>query len=341
MKPTDFSKSLTDFLSIYLPGEKGMSYNTICSYKDTFLLFLRFMKEQNAVDADKLTLSLITQERVVAFLDWIQEKRHCSNSTRNARLAAIHSFFRYLQYHNPYHLHEWQRILSIPVKKAEKPSVNYLSLEGIKLLLEQPSQSTPKGKRDLAMLSLMYDSAARVQEVINLTPASLNLHKPYTINLWGKGNKGRIVPLMESQIQLLTDYMAKNHLFEPYANKYPLFSNSRREKLTRTGITLIVKKYAEKARTVMPSIMPEIVTPHVLRHSKAMHLLQAGVNLIYIRDFLGHTSISTTEIYARADSKMKREALEKAYMDIVPKKNLDAQLWLKDMELMEWLKNFK
>lgn len=340
MKPTDFSKSLTDFLTLYLPGEKGVSHNTIYAYKDTFLLFLRFMKEQNKVDAGKLTLDMITQERIVAFLDWIQNERHCCNSTRNARLGAIHSFFRYLQYHNPVNLHEWQRILSIPVKKAEKPVINYISLDGIKLLLEQIPQSTQKGIRDLSMLSLMYDSGARVQEMINLTPSSLNLNKPYTINLFGKGSKGRIVPLMDSQIRLLKDYMEMYRLFEPYANRYPLFSNGKRDKFTRMGIALIVKKYAEKARSINPEMIPEVVTPHTLRHSKAMHLLQAGVNLVYIRDFLGHTSVSTTEIYARADSKLKREALEKAHSDILQNKNRQESIWLKDSELIEWLKGF-
>lgn len=340
MKPTDFSKSLTDFLTIYLPGEKGMSYNTVCAYKDTFLLFLRFMKEQNSINADKLILNQITQEKVIDFLDWIQKERGNSDSTRNARLGAIHSFFHYLQYRNPANLYEWQRILSIPVKKTGKPSITHISLDGIKLLLEQPSQVTRKGKRDLAMLSLMYDSGARVQEMINLTPASLNLNRPHTVNLWGKGNKGRIVPLMDTQMQLLRDYMETNQLLEPYASKYPLFSNSRREKFTRMGITLILKKYADKARSINPALIPEVVTPHILRHSKAMHLLQSGINLIYIRDFLGHTSISTTEIYARTDSKAKREALENAYAVILPKKITKEPVWKKDMELLKWLEEF-
>ena len=341
MKPTDFSKSLTDFLTSYLPGERGVSHNTVCAYKDTFLLFLQFMKDQNSIDAEKLTLDIITKECVVAFLDWLQKVRCNSGSTRNARLAAIHSFFRYLQYRNPVNLHEWQKILSIPVKKVGKPIMQYIPLDGIKLLLEQPFQSTTKGKRDLAMLSLMYDSGARVQEVINLTPASINFNKPQTVTLWGKGNKKRTVPLMESQVLLLKNYMTRNNLFEAYASKYPLFGNSRNEKFSRMGITLILKKYAKRAKDVNPILIPEIVTPHILRHSKAMHLLQSGINLVYIRDFLGHTSITTTEIYARADSKVKREALERAYTETISKENLEDPLWKQDIELMEWLKGFK
>jgi site-specific recombinase XerD len=340
MKPTDFSKSLTDFLSLYLPGEKGASSNTIHAYKDTFILFLKYMQDEKYINANKLILNDIKQESIIEFLDWLQKERRCSNSTRNARLAAIHAFFRYLQYRNPINLHEWQRILAIPIKRTEKPVVNYMSLDGIKLLLEQPCQSTPKGKRDLALLSLLYDSGARVQEIIDLTPSSINLNRPYTVKLSGKGNKSRIVPLMENQIRILTDYMESCKLTEVYTGKYPLFFNGRRERFSRMGITLILKKYANKARSKDHALIPQNVTPHVLRHSKAMHLLQSGVNLIYIRDFLGHTSITTTEIYARIDSKYKREALEKVYIDVTNRKNGDTSLWYEDTELMEWLKSF-
>ncbi|WP_003543349.1 tyrosine-type recombinase/integrase [Desulfotomaculum nigrificans] len=142
MRPTDFSKSLTDFLTCYLPGEKGASKNTIASYKDTFILFLTFMKDEKGILADKVMLKHVNKEIVVDFLDWIEEKRHCCAATRNVRLAALHSFFQYLQYQSPENLLEWQRILSIPVKKTEKPSISYLSLEGIRLLLEQPDCST-------------------------------------------------------------------------------------------------------------------------------------------------------------------------------------------------------
>src|SRR4051812_30433437 len=225
MKPTDFSKSLTDFLSLYLPGERGASSNTICAYKDTFLLFLAFMKERQSIVPNKLTLEQITQERIIEFLDWIQTQRHCSSSTRNARLAGLHCFFHYLQYRYPVRLYEWQRILSIPIKKTEKKTRTYLSLEAIKILLEQTDPTTLKGKRDLALLSLIYDSGARVTEIINLMPCSMNFNKPYTVKLIGKGNKGRIVPLMEGQVALLKDYMQNGMLLESKASSIALFSN--------------------------------------------------------------------------------------------------------------------
>ena len=150
MKPTDFSKSLTDFLSKYLPGERGLSTNTIESYKTTFILFITFMEEKRKIQVNKLAIKDISKECVVAFLEWLQSDRHCSTATRNVRLAALHSFFRYLQYELPENLYEWQQILSVKAKKTSKKSVNYLTIDGIKLLLQQPDQSTPKGRREFS-----------------------------------------------------------------------------------------------------------------------------------------------------------------------------------------------
>lgn len=338
MKPTDFSKSLTDFLSKYLPGERGMSSNTINSYKMTFILFIGFVESQKKISATRLSLKDITRECIVEFLEWLQQERKCSDSTRNIRLAAMHSFFRFLQYEVPENISEWQRILSIKMKKNKQRTMNYLTIEGIKLLLAQPDLSTKKGRRDLAMLALMYDSAARVQEIIDLTASSVRLTNPYTIKLVGKGNKSRIVPLMDEQVVHLKHYMEKNHLLEPHANMYPLFYNSRREKLTRAGVNHILQHYASTARKNDQKLIPEKISPHSLRHSKAMHLLQAGVNLVYIRDILGHESVQTTEVYARVDSKQKREAIEKAYSDVVKR---EVPLWTNNDNLLEWLRNFK
>jgi integrase/recombinase XerD len=338
MNPTDFSKSLTDFLSKYLPGERGMSINTISSYKVTFILFINFCETEKNINVRKLFLKDITKPVTIEFLDWLQSKRHCSDATRNVRLAAIHSFVNYLQYTAPVGLNEWQRILSIRVKKARKRSVNYLTVDGIKLLFAQPDLATKKGRRDLAMLALMYDSAARVQEIIDLTPSSVRLTKPFTIKLVGKGNKARIVPLMDQEVRHLKSYMESNHLLQPHANLYPIFFNNRKEKLTRSGVNHILAQYANRAREKNRKLIPDQISPHSLRHSKAMHLLQAGVNLVYIRDILGHESVQTTEVYARVDSKQKRLAIEKAYENVI-KQELPS--WTDNDNLLEWLKSFQ
>jgi integrase/recombinase XerD len=337
MKPTDFARSLTDFLSKYLPGERGLSTNTIESYKTTFILFITFMEDKKKITVNKLAIKNITKENIIAFLEWLQSERHCGAATRNVRLAALHSFFRYLQYEIPENLNEWQQILSIKAKKSPKKSMNYLTADGIQLLLQQPDQLTKKGRRDLAMLSLMYDCAARVQEIIDLTPAMIRLTKPYTVKIIGKGNKLRIVPLMEQQVVHLKRYLAENKLLENCNNFHPLFFNSRNEKLTRQGVANILQTYASIARDKNSALIPKL-SPHSIRHSKAMHLLQAGVNLVYIRDILGHESVLTTEIYARADSKQKREAIENAYVNVVSK---ESPIWIENDNLLTWLKDFK
>jgi site-specific recombinase XerD len=336
MKPTDFSKYLTGFLTRYLSYERGASTNTIKAYRDTFVLFITFMKCKN-IKVGKLTLKKISKEIVIEYLGWIQTERNCSNSTRNARLAAIHSFFRYVQYQHPENLYEYQKILSIKFKKAERLPMSYLTIDGITLLLQQPDMATSRGRRDLALLSLMYDTGARVQELIDLTPSMIRLDGPCTIRITGKGNKTRIIPMLEQQVRLLKNYMEEDNLLGLHANMYPLFCNGRQEKLTRAGVNYILLKYAGMARKKNSKLIPEKISCHSLRHSKAMHLLQAGVNLVYIRDILGHVSVQTTEIYAKADSRQKREAIEMAYTDVRPKEN---PKWLANDHLLEWLKSF-
>ena len=340
METTDLAKYLSTFLTRYLTGERNYSPNTILGYKDTFVQFITFMKERKNIEVQKLSLECISKDVVIDFLDWIQENRHCSNATRNCRLAAIRSFFSYMQYENPERMYEWQKILSIKVKRQEKQHINYLSTEGIKLILEQPDLSTGSGRRNLALLALMYDSGARVQEIIDLTPSSVRLDYPSIVKLYGKGRKARIVPLQDEQTVFLKQYMEENHLQEPHANQYPLFSNSRKEKFTRAGVTYILNTYADLARKINPTIIPEKISCHSLRHSKAMHLLQAGVNLVYIRDLLGHVSVQTTDIYARSDSRQKRDAFEKAYVDINPGA-AKTKSWEQDSNLLQWLKSLK
>ena len=337
---TDFAKYLTKFFSEYLVGERGASSHTIRSYSDTFTLVLTYMNEVRHIAADRLTFTHFYRETVLDFLDWLQKERKCANSTRNQRLAALHSFFKYMQYEDAKHLEQWQNILSIRVKRQEKgSSVDYLAVEGIKFLLEQVPVNTKEGRRNLAMLALLYDSGARVHELIDLSPSSLNLNKPCYVTLWGKGNKKRIVPLQNEQVTLLVSYMKENHLDNPAYNERPLFANNRGEKLTNSGVAYILNLYAKNARILKPDLIPEKISPHTFRHSKAMHLLQSGVNLIYIRDILGHVSIQTTEIYARADSKQKREALEAAYINVIPSRGNEGT-WEKDSKLKVWLKNF-
>ena len=334
MMEYNFSYYLSNFLGKYLPGVVGVSTNTVLSYRDTFVLYLRFMKTEKNIPAERMKLLSIDAKCFSEFLDWLEMQRHCSVTTRNVRLAAIHAFFRYLQYEAPECLNICQKVLAIPFKKTEQRTLNYFSLDGIKLLLNMPDTSTKSGRRDLALLSLMYDTGARVQEIADLTPQCIRFEKPATIRIHGKGNKTRIVPMMEAQVSLLKQYMLEQNLLKSEEQPHPLFRNKRGEKLTRAGISYILDKYVSMAREANPELVPNNISCHCLRHSKAMHLLQSGVNLVYIRDFLGHYSVQTTEVYAKADSQQKRQALEKAYVDVTP--NTDP-VWQENSDLLEWL----
>lgn len=335
MKSYDFAKTLSSFLSSYLPGHKNVSVHTIASYRDTFKLFLNFCSNTKGITIEKIRLSTVTKELVIEFLTWIEEERGCSISTRNQRLSAIHAFFRYIQQQSPENIYEAQKIIGIPIKKTANQLMPYLQPDNLRALFAKPDTTTKNGRRDLVLLTLLYDTAARVQELINLKCRDVRVNSPAVITLHGKRNKTRQVPIMGNTQKLLQTYMSETKFSSGIAKEDTLlFCNQRGEKLTRWGISYVIKKYEQLAKTDADFCIDFEITPHVFRHSKAMHLLQSGVNLVYIRDFLGHSSIKTTEIYARADSEMKRKAIEEAYVDLSVG-NLPQ--WKDDEGLMQWL----
>ena len=336
-KTMEFSYYLSNFLARYLPGDVGASQNTILSYRDTFTLFLKYYKSCKNVLPENITLDMLTKETVCAFLHWLEDERNCGVSTRNQRLAAIHSFCRFMQTEDVVRLNQYQRVLSISKKKAKSGTVNYMSLDAIKLILEQPDATKPSEFRDMVLLSLMYDSGARVQEIADLSVCDVRTDSPATVKITGKGGKTRIIPLMKPTIDIVRRYIANSGLSGVEKRSYPLFPNRSGGKLTRAGIKYIVDKYVKTARNKKSAILPDVISPHSFRHSKAMHLLHAGVNLVYIRDILGHTDLKTTEIYARIDGEMKRKALEEAFTNTVPSDTVP--LWQQNGELLDWLQN--
>jgi len=331
---TDFAYSLSKYLSSYLVGQRGVSGNTIVSYRDTFRIFLKYCQSEHGLKPDKIQLCGIDRELIEKFLLWLEYTKGNSITTRNQRLAALHAFFRYLQMENPEKISLCQSILAIPPKKTEKTIVNYLSLEGIKSILSMPDTQTKYGRRDLVLLSLLYDTGARVSELANATLADLRLDSPVTIRLVGKGNRARIVPLIPATADMLKRYLTDFPASRLSHDNTPLFANRLRRKLSRAGISYLLKKYADMAKGNTPGILPKTISPHCLRHSKAIHLLQAGVNLIYIRDLLGHAHLKTTEIYARIDSASKRKAIE-SVSSPVGEQALPS--WTEDGDLLTWL----
>lgn len=342
MKQTEspLAKHIGTFFSSYLSVERGASPHTIRSYANTFVSYVDYLEKMKRVKPQNLSTAVIVKENVLAFLAWLEETKGVTIQTRNQRLAAIHSFCRYLQHADITHIDRWQDILSIKSKKAHPKPMLYLSVDGVKTLLAQVPTDNIIGRRNLAMLALLYDTGARVQEIISLRPCDLHLETPAYLVLKGKGNKSRAVPIQKKQVQILQHYINENRLNEAQCQTEPLFKNRNGGKLSGAGVTYLLMKYVALAHEKSPDLVPERLSPHCLRHSKAMHLLQAGVNLVYIRDILGHVSITTTEIYARADSKQKREALEAAYKDVMPADEERAKpSWENDRSLREWLKS--
>lgn len=218
----DFAKYLTRFFTSYLSGERGLSHNTIRAYGNTFLSFIDFMEKTRCIKADRISLEHLTRNNVSDFLHWTEENKGCGTSTRNQKLAAFHTFCKYMLYTDIFHLDQWQSILSIKSKHCEKQSVSYLSIDGIRLLLSLIPVNTRNGLRDLALIALLYDSGARVQELIDLTPTDLHLVKPYYVSLFGKGRKRRLVPLQEQQVELLKKYMETEGLLKQSLNQRPM-----------------------------------------------------------------------------------------------------------------------
>ena len=299
-EPTDFGKRLQEFLDDFSTESLGSSPNTLSSYCSTFRQYLFFREQCDKISADCLELADFTAESVEAFLKWVEHDCGCKTVTRNQRLASIHSFCYFLIRKEPRYINQFQQILAIKSKKhASKTYVDHLTIEETSAIIAAIDATSPATRRDAMLISLMYDSAARVQEIADLTVGDVKLLTKDTslVYLTGKGTKTRNVPLSTPTYELLVHYLKETGLYSSPAAT-PVFTNRKGQKLTRHGITYILKKYVKMAAADCKSLSNKKISPHTLRHSKAVHLLYAGIDLIKIRDMLGHVSIATTEIYA-------------------------------------------
>lgn len=335
MKPTDFSIHVTSFLTHYLAAQRNLSPNTIKAYRDVFTLLLRFCRDVHGIAPEKLRLEQVDVSLVETFLDHLETERKSSPRTRNHRLATLHAFFRYVQAEEPAHMLHCQKVLAIPLRRHAHPTVGYLSKEELAEILAQPDLRTSDGRRDAVLLSVLYDTGARVQELIDLSVGDVRLDPPAQLRLLGKGRKMRAVPLMDNTIPLVRDHLQENNLDRPEQFDKPLFQNARGQRLSRSGVRYILQKYLGRARSKLPSLKRK-VSPHTLRHAKGMHLLQSGISLDMIRDFLGHVDVKTTQIYARANLEMKRNALEQI---TDPSPVLTIPAWQKNKDLLDWLRS--
>lgn len=332
----DLGRWLTKFFTDHLAGERAASAATIASYRDVMKLLLTWFKNTQDIPPEKLRLDDIDRTRVLAFLDWLETERGCSASTRNQRLAVIKSFARYTAVERPDRLDQFSQVLAIRQKNTSSPQPEHLSAEQVKALLAEPGTGTARALRDTVLLALAYDTAARVQELCDLDVTDVRRSTPMTVTIRGKGSKTRYVPLTDQAARLLDDYLQRRDPrpgLGPHTE--PLFHGPNRSRLTRSGIAKLLARHVQALRTRDPGWAPGLnITPHTLRRTRAMHLIQAGINLIHIRDLLGHADVSTTEIYARADAETRRKAIENAYEPLTPDLLPD---WTTDPSLIGWL----
>jgi integrase/recombinase XerD len=328
---------LSRFLTDHLAGERDLSPQTISSYRDAIKLLLTWLRDVQAIPPEKLRLADLDRTRVLAFLDWLEAERGNAPATRNQRLAVIKSFARYTAVERPEFLDQATGIIAVRQKKTPATDMGYLTGEEVKALLAEPDPATRRGLRDTVLLSTLYDTAARVQEICDVNTADVRMARPMLITLHGKGSKTRRVALMDPTAQLVQDYLDRRtpHLGVG-ADADPLFNGPEHTRLTRWGVSKILARHVQSVRRRDPGYAAGVnVTPHVIRRTRAMHLLEAGINLIYIRDLLGHADVSTTEIYARANTEAKRKAIENAYQSLTPEISLAD--WTADQDLLQWL----
>ena len=338
MKTTDFSHYLQKYFLQYLPNHCGSTPATIDTYRYAFISFLKFAKDELGIEADQIEVSDLNRKNIENWYLWIENTCGCSVSTRNQRQAALNGFVHYLEYEFPEYLNEYQRILSIRPKKAPIPEISYVKEDGMIAILKAVDINRVNGLRDYLILALTYSTGIRVSELIGIKVRDVSLSEPQSILVHGKGQKSRYVPLFREVIPFLDRYISERHLDLPIHENDYLFQNHMRQQFTRQGIDYIVKKYAKLAAVNNLNIyIPEDFSCHKIRHSTAMGLVDEGVDLIYIRDLLGHVSIRTTEIYAKTNSKKKREAIEEAASKIVPE---EIPEWENDTGLKNWLKSF-
>lgn len=331
--PNTLACALRKFFADHMPLARGLSPHTVLSYRDAISLLLRFLAARRGRHVAELDICDLETEGVLAFLHHLENDRGNCAATRNARLAAIHAFARFVAGQYPEHIEACQRLLAVPFKRTTSSVVDYLETDEIAAMLDATDRGTSDGRRDRALLLVMFNTGARVQEFLDLRPRDLQLVRPHQARLFGKGRKERICPLWPRTVDALRAVLSDSGR-EP-DNCDPIFQNRRGAPLTRFGVRYLLRKYAALAQSAAPGIAHKRIHPHLMRHSCAVHLLQSGVDLITISHWLGHASIETTNRYAVVDLESKRAALAKA--GPVAEDNSTLAAWRSDVSILTWL----
>lgn len=322
------------FFQSHLPVERGLSTHTIMSYRDTIKLFLKYLSNTKRQAIQKINLADFNAQSVLKFLEDAEMKRGNIVKTRNQRLAVLKSFFNYLLNVDPTRANQYERIFHIKSKRVPYKPVEYLFKEELKTIMNEINRSSEKGRRDYALFLFLYNTGARAQEACDLRIEDLRLEKPALAILHGKGKKIRHVPLWKETVDVLNEILSDR---KEAKNDF-VFKNKHDKVLTRFGLRYLLNDYVKKATVKMPDLAKKKIGPHTMRHTTAMHLLQAGVDITVIKSWLGHVDLNTTHGYVEIDLKMKTEALHK-----IPIKNRGKnlkQVLLKEKDLINWLESF-
>lgn len=332
MKTLTLGSLVHRFLLDYLPQQKGLCASTILSYRDTLRLFLASVADDRKHGVSTLQLEQLTFERVLDFLRNLEQVRHNSVSTRNQRLAALHTFFEYVGRQLPEMLHVCEQVAAIPIKRTPLPETRFMSRDEVQQLFAELPEHGRYALRDRALLLFLYNTGARVQEVADLRLEHLALEQPPSVRLHGKGGKWRSCPLWGETVSVLRALLEEQRTDDPRA---PVFSSAHGKPLTRFGIYKRVRKHAARIENNLAGRRSRRITPHVFRHSTAVHLLEAGAEMNVIRGWLGHVSLNTTNRYAEITLRMKEDALKLCQPRIGGRAN--APTWHDNADLMTWL----
>jgi site-specific recombinase XerD len=317
--------------------ERNLSRNTRKSYRDTFRLLFRFLSEHYRTDPTRVTVQQVSADVVRHFLRWLQQERHNSVATQNQRLVALHSLFLFIARRVPELIEHATQVQRVPLRRVAPPTMSYLEKPEIDALLAVPDRLRPQGQRDHALLLLLYNTGARATEVAQLTLGALHLDPPLPFSRFvGKRRKIRLCPLWPHTVEVLRKLLAPRLQPRPEPDAR-VFLNVRGQPLTRFGIHSLLDRTVAKAAQTMPSLRDKGISPHTLRHTTAVHLLRAGVDINTIRAWLGHVSLETTNRYAEVDLEMKAKALQTCAV-IESDPNVDpTPSWRKDEDLMAFL----
>jgi integrase/recombinase XerD len=322
------------FFEDHLVTQRGLSSNTVLSYRDTLKLLLQFAVLKYKKACTDLTIHDLTPQLVRQFLEDLGNSRKNGISTRNVRLAAIHAFFRYLATTDPRFLYHCQNILAVPFKRHAKPVLGYLEKEEVLHIFRHIDVTKSQGRRDDALLRLLYNTGARAQEIVDLDVNHIRFSRPYYVRIYGKGKRERTCPLWVETLQAVKATVEDRHL--KFSDSIPLFLNTRGQRLSRYGLRYMIAQRVATAAKTCPSLLTRTVTPHTFRHTTAMHLLQSGVDLNMIRSWLGHASIETTNLYIEIDLAMKEKTLQSCEK-LLPKTHKKGPSWRRDPTILDWL----